>query len=119
MMAYEIRMDDDGILRIIGEGEFHEQMAEAVMRDLEPYLQAAEGGRPLLLLSDVRQSGKLSTRARALLAELGQDPRLAKNAVLGVGRYTRVMASFINKASGRDNLRFFETDQEAIAWLSI
>lgn len=116
-MAYELRMGDDGILRLVGTGDLDEEIAEAVMKDLASFLEAATMERPLLLLSDVSRSGKVSSRARSLLADLARDPRLGKNAILGGGRYNRVLASFINKATGQDNIRFFDSEEEALVWL--
>jgi hypothetical protein len=84
---------------------------------LTPYLESATETEPLLLLSDVSRLGKVSVKARSALAGLSGDPRLGKNAILGSSRYQRVLATFIDKAVGRDNIRFFDTEAEALAWL--
>jgi hypothetical protein len=116
-MAHELRMRDDGILWLAQIGDVDEEDMDAFLGDLTPFLEAATEGQSLLILSDTSRTGKLSANARKLLAGLGRDPRLRKTAILGSGRYTRVVASFINKAAGRDNIRFFDSEQEAIAWL--
>lgn len=36
---------------------------------------------------------------------------------VGANRYTRVLARLVLKASGRDNIRFFGLEEEAVAWL--
>lgn len=116
-MAYQLRMDDDGILWIVIEGDFDEQAAEASTREMEPFLTAATEAQPLRMLSDVRKAGKLSSKARRTIAAGGQDPRTGRNAVLGVSRYARVLVGFLSKASGQDNIRFFDSEAEALAWL--
>jgi hypothetical protein len=110
-------MRDDGVLWLAQIGDVDEEDMEAFLDELTPYLEAATEVQPLLVLSDTSRTGKLSAIARRLLAGLGRDPRLRKTAILGSGRYTRLVASFINKATGRDNIRFFESEQEALAWL--
>lgn len=116
-MAHEIRMRDDGVLWVAQIGYVDEADMAAFLEGLTPFLEAATETQPLLILSDTSRTGKLSASARKLLAGLGRDPRLRKTAILGTGRYTRVVASFINKAAGRDNIRFFDSEQEAVAWL--
>jgi hypothetical protein len=42
---------------------------------------------------------------------------LGKAATIGVDRYTRVLIGFVLKATGRDNIRLFDTEEQALAWL--
>ncbi len=116
-MAHEIDMRDDGILWLAQIGDVDKEDMDAFLEDLTPFLEAATEAQPLLILSDTNRTGKLSASARKLLAGLGRDPRLRKTAIVGSGRYTRVVAGFINKAAGRDNICFFDSEEEAIAWL--
>ena len=116
-MTYEISKGDDGILRWIGTGDLDEGALETIVNELTSYLESATETDPLLLLSDVSRSGKISARARSALAGLSGDPRVEKNAILGSGRYQRVLATFIDRAVGRDNIRFFDTEEQALAWL--
>ena len=91
---------------------------EGFLEAYQPFIEASTEEHPLLILCEVSGGGKLSPQARKILASLGRDPRLGKNAILGVGRYQRVMASFINRAAGRDNIRFFESEEKALDWLN-
>jgi hypothetical protein len=117
-MAHEISMGDDGVLRMDLIGDMDREGMEAYINDLAPFLEAATEAEPLLILTDSSRSGKLSSGARKLSVETNRDPRMGKTAVIGESRrYFRVMASFILKATGRDNIRFFDSEEEALTWL--
>jgi hypothetical protein len=117
-MAHEISMGDDGILRMDLIGDMDREDMGAYIEDLTPFLEAATEAEPLLVLTDSSRSGKLSSGARKLSVEINRDPRMGKTAVIGEGRrYFRVMAGFILKATGRDNIRFFDSEEEALTWL--
>jgi hypothetical protein len=117
-MAHEIRMRDDGILWVALIGYYVDDVdIDAFIEELTPFLESATEMQPLLILSDTSRASKLSASARKHLASLGRDPRFRKTAILGTGRYIRVVAGFINKAAGRDNIRFFDSEQEAVDWL--
>jgi hypothetical protein len=118
-MPYQIRMGDDGILRIgfIG-GTLERDEVEDFVRDFHVYLDAVTPEAPLRTLTIADQSGaKLSSQVRKAFSDLNSDPRLGKSATIGVDRYTRVLIGFVLKATGRDNIRFFDTEEKALAWL--
>lgn len=118
-MAHKISMREDGVLWLAQIGDVDEDDMDAFLKDLMPFLEASTEANPLLILSDTSRTGKLSASARKLLAGIGSDPRLSKTAIVGSGRYTRVLVSFINKAAGRNNIRFFDSEEEALAWLKV
>ncbi len=115
-MAYELRMGDNGILHIVHSGDVKKEEVEVFLEDLVLFLEAATEAEPLLVLANNKQTGKLSVKARKTLVGLSRDPRLGKMAILGSGRYMRVMVSFVNKAVGRGNIRFFDVEKKALAW---
>lgn len=116
-MAHELHMSDDGILRMRFVGDVGGQEMEAFYKDFAPFLETATEEKPLLVISDSTQAGKLSPKARKQLADLNRDPRIGLVGVLGARRYERVLISFVLKVTGRDNIRFFEKEEEARAWL--
>jgi hypothetical protein len=61
----------------------------------------------------------MSSAARRTIIETfnSSDARIGKTAVVGASRYLRVLTSFILKAVGRDNIRLFATEEEALPWL--
>jgi hypothetical protein len=118
-MPYQMQMDDDGILRIdLSNATMERGEIDAFVRDFHIHLDAATREMPLRTLTIAHQSGaKLPPRTRKIFAELNHDPRLGKSATLGLNRYTRVLVAFVLKATGRDNIRFFDTAEEALTWL--
>jgi hypothetical protein len=116
-MTHELEMRDDGILRLALIGDVEKEEIEAYVRDVTPFLQAATEAEPLLILSDSSRMGKMSSAARKVFAGRIRDPRVGKVAIVGGKRYIRVLVGFISKINQRDNLRFFDTEEEALAWL--
>lgn len=116
-MAYDLHMRDDGILRIVMDENLVDEL-DAFRRDLMAYLETATPEKPLRTLSSSRTPGsKLPPAVRKAFADLNRDPRLGKSATLGVDRYTRVLAGFVLRATGRRNIQFFDTEEEALTWL--
>lgn len=116
-MAHEMHMGDDGILRFAFIGDMGEEGVEAFIEDFTPFLEAATEAEPLVILADASQAGKTSSAARKAYVRLNRDLRGGKVAVVGSRRYGRVLVSFILKATGRDNIRFFESEEKALTWL--
>ncbi len=116
-MAHEIKMGDDGILRITLLGDVGSEEAIAFTGDYQVFLASATKKKPLLALVDASQTGSISTAARKVLAETNRDLRIGKTAVLGASRYLRVMVGFVLKVAGRDNVSFCDSEEEALAWL--
>ncbi|MBN2389451.1 MAG: hypothetical protein JXR84_01925 [Anaerolineae bacterium] len=118
-MPYQIQMEDDGILRIdFAGGSLERDEVDNFVHDFTVYLDAATPEAPLCTLTIADQSGaKLSSKTRKAFTDLNNDPRLGKAATVGIDRYTRVLVGFVLKATGRDNIRFFETVEQALAWL--
>lgn len=116
-MAHEIKMGEDGILRISFIGDLEKPDMDAYIKDLSPFLQAATEERPLQLISDSSRAGKYSFSARKSLSELNQDARIGRTAIVGANRITRVLVQIILKASKRDNIRIFINEPEALSWL--
>lgn len=118
-MPYQIKMRDDGILRInFAGGTLEHDRIDDFVRDLNVYLDAVTPEVPLRILALTDRSDvKLSSKTRKAFANINLDPRIGKTATAGMNRYVRVLVSFVLKATGRDNIRFFETEEEALTWL--
>ena len=114
-MAYKMSMRDDGILRITHIGDIGEEETEAYFEDLMSFVKATTEAEPLRILADTSQGGKFCAAYRKTLA--GLMHRLGKVANVGAKRYNRVLGSFLMKAAGRDNVRFFKSEEEALVWL--
>ena len=117
-MSYKLEMGEDGILRAkLVFGSTEQDMAN-FRREAEAYSQTAqEAGQPLYVLVDARQGGKPSPQERKDLLALERANPEGKVAIFGLSRYVRVLVMFINKATSRDTVRHFASEEEALAWL--
>jgi len=118
-MGHEMRMGQDGILRVKFIGFLEREDAEAYIRDYSTYVERATPEKPLHSLADAKEMTKMSSVARKTIIETfsSSDARIGKTAVVGASRYLRVLTSFILKAVGRENIRLFATEEEALLWL--
>jgi hypothetical protein len=118
-MGHEMKMGQDGILRVKFSGFLDGEEAEAYIREYEGYVKHATVDEPLHTLSDAQEMTKMSSSARKLFIESFSSPdvRVGKTAIVGASRYLRVLAGFILKAVGRDNIRLFASEEEALPWL--
>ena len=116
-MAYQLSMRDDGILQSTLTGDMSDKDAKAYREDMVSFLEATTEAEPLHALIDSSRLGKMSPASRKAVVEVSRDPRLGKAAVVGANRYARVLGSFIMKATERDHIRFFDSEEEALAWL--
>lgn len=118
-MPYELDLRDDRILHVRFIGNVGPDEWSSYIRDYESFLESAAGTDSVHFLVDVNEMGKASARTRkAVVADLRTpNPRVGKTAMIGTNRYARVLTSFLLKAVGRDDIRFFETVEDAMAWL--
>ena len=109
------RNGEEGIIRTKSQGDFEEADARRQMAEI---LEIA-GSRPgqVLLLNDLTEAGKASSGARKVFAQLLQSDRIARHAFVGMRTLTRVIVSFLVRASGAENAMFFVTEEEALKWL--
>ncbi len=115
-MAYELHMGDDGILRVRHIGDFSKEEVEAYLKEVMPFLEAAQP-KPLCVLVDHRQAGKIRSAARKALREVARKNKGGKVALLGASPYIRVLVSFMQKATGGESIRICDSEEEALVWL--
>ena len=116
-MPHEITMRPDGLLIFNLIGNFDLAEMNSFIKDLTPYIEAATPASPLRILAKANQAGIYSTAARKAFMQLNTDSRLGKTAVLQATRPTRVLYTFIQKATGNNNTRFFDLEDQAATWL--
>jgi hypothetical protein len=116
-MAHTIQMGNDGILRVTLSGDLERGMIESLRRDYSPFVMAATPQSPLRTIFFMSELGKLSSSARKYFTELSADPRVGMIAFIQPSRRAKVLGKFIYKATGRNNIMFFETETQAIDWL--
>lgn len=116
-MSIDIRMGKDGILRAEYSGDLDSSIVEQIRREFTPYIQASTPESPLKSIVTFSQLGKISFRTRRYMTELNQDSRYGAVAYIHPPRKARVLAQFIQKGSHRENIQFFNSEQEAITWI--
>ena len=101
------------------EGNLDNGIVENFRREYSPYLDASTPENPLQNVFLFQNLGKLSLMLRKYLIELNQDPRFGFSAFVQPSRRARVLGQFIHKATKRDNIRYFNDEAEAVAWLKL
>lgn len=69
------------------------------------------------VLVDITKAGKLSPEARKVFRELTENEKTGKVAIFGLHPVARVIASFFMGATKKQDIRFFNSKEEALAWL--
>jgi len=69
------------------------------------------------VLIDLQASTEFSSAARKIWVEFLQDDRIKKTAIFGGNVFVRTLASFVIAATGKKNISFFSTEDDARAWL--
>jgi hypothetical protein len=110
-------MGDDGIVRVQYIGDIDRDGAEAFADYLAPHFAAASEKNLVKVIAFSGSEEKYRSGARQKFAEINREPMLGAVAVVGTNRTTRVMATLILKATGRDNIRFFDEESDAVAWI--
>ncbi len=114
-MGYEVKMGEDGILRTRQWGDLSDEEAIDYMRAVHKHFEPAT--EQINVLVDGRELGKISSRARRILASLADHRSAGRVAVLGVSPYIAALITFINKLTGKTNTRFFRNEEEALAYV--
>lgn len=117
-MTHNMKMGNDGILRVAFIGDVSRADFESYHRDLTPFMDASTPSNPLFTVLDTHQTGKLSSAVRQGFTELNRDPRVGHTGIIGASRTIRVFINFLLKATQRNNVDFFESEDHAIEWLN-
>ena len=117
-MANQLERRPDGILVSRFIGVVDEAAVAEFKEHVAPYLATATAEAPLHFIADAAQEGSWAFSARREFTDYFADKRLGKVAIINASRFTRVVATFLMKATGRsDEVRFFDNEQEATKWL--
>jgi anti-anti-sigma regulatory factor len=68
-------------------------------------------------LIDLSKTSTPSSGARKNIVNMFKKSRLDKISLFGTSTPIRVVAGFIMRAAGMENVQFFKTEEEAVAWL--
>lgn len=114
---FKIWRRDDGIITIkTWEKEWIKEDAARFKKELFDILDRIEGKAKIL--GDASGAGFGPTvEARKVYAEIIKSPKIGKAAIFGLNRPNKVIVSFLLKVSGKNDLRVFSTEEEALKWL--
>ena len=110
-----IYLGEDNILYITVVGEVDGKAAAAVKEIDRKFKSMSEG--KLHVLGDLNKAGKQSAEARNIWKEMTEDDRTGKIAMCGMHPVAQVIASFVMGITRKQDMRFFKTKEEALAWL--
>lgn len=117
-MAYTVERLKEGVLKVEFIDVISEEDAIGFAAGVQAHLRPEKGAKQLDVLIDTSSAdSKLAPKTRRILTEYNKNPLIGNHAVVGINRALKVMATFIVKASGRNNIRFFDTEAEALDWL--
>lgn len=107
---------EGNIIFVIAKGE---QSTEIAMKHQEIYdLLALSIVGKVNYLIDLNHCGKNSPEAREIWKNISEQSNTGRVATFGLNPVARVIASFVIGNYKQGNLRFFNTKEEAILWLT-
>jgi hypothetical protein len=116
-MAFTLQPITPNIVKMEFIGDFTDDDADNQSAGIDHYMSQMAVGTQMNFLIDTSRMGKISAKARRVFTERNKNPQVGSTAVYGVSRTLKVLGVFIIKASGRDNIRFFDTESDGLAWL--
>ncbi len=74
-------------------------------------------GEAQYVLIDLRQSTQFSSEARKIWTEFLQNEKIKKTALFGGNMFVKTLATIVIAATGKKDIRFFNTKEEALMWI--
>ncbi len=118
-MAHTLEKRPDGYLFSRFVGVIDDAAIEEFKQNVAPHLATATAENPIHFIADASDEDKWDFNARQAFTKYFDDPRLGHVAVVSASRFTRVVSTFMVKATGRgDSVHFFATEADAVVWLN-
>ena len=95
--------EEEGIIRNRSQGDFKEADARRQMAEILKIAESRPG--KVLVLNDLTEAGKASSGARKIYAQMLESHKFARHAFVGMRALTRVIVSFLVRASGAEKWR--------------
>jgi hypothetical protein len=108
-------LGQDDILYCTFVGDVDEECVKKSAETAYDFAKKIKG--KLNVLVDLNKSGMLTSIARKSAKKYYEDKRIGKIAMHGVNAVARVVATFIMGFSKKPDIRFFKSQEEALAWL--
>ncbi len=110
-----IYLGDDNILYFINVGEINENIARG---SCEAMLKLRNMGKGTVhFLIDLNKGGKTTTEARTILKEFTERNVHGKLAFWGLNPVAKVLGSFFMGITKKKDIRFFNSQEEALLWI--
>lgn len=107
---------NENIIYVIAVGE---QTTEIALTQKQINLKLASYVKGQInYLIDLNKCGKNSSEARQIWKESAEDERTDKVAIFGLNPVAKVIASFVMGVTRKKNQRFFNTEAEALLWIT-
>ena len=118
-MGFEFKRRDDGLIKVSFCGNIEQDDATAYLRSYNELVESTPETDTLLFLVDLSGVGKASAKARKAFMDAFRDPerRKTKSAIVGASRYVVLIADFVIRMIGKEHIRIFDSEDEAVAWL--
>ena len=110
-----IYLGEDNMLCLTIFGEVDEEIEIGINEACLKLMNMVEGRVNTLI--DLNKAGKTSPGARKRQVEISEHEKTGKVALFGLHPVARVVASFLMGISKNQDMRFFKTEEEALAWL--
>jgi hypothetical protein len=111
----KIYLDKDNILYVTINGEIDEKTAIIGKESSFKLLNMAEC--QVNVIMDLNKAKKPSFKARKTFIGMSEHKKVKKIALFGLHPVARLLASFFMGKAKKKDIRFFETREEALAWL--
>jgi hypothetical protein len=119
-MQNKVYSDDQGVIVIEVIGDQTVESVEQMGREVQSLITEKRGaGKPVLLLDDLSQMGKVGPDARKKVVQLASDFDYDRGAMTGKGGgVMRFGTNLMLRATGRGyRLRYYEKATDAREWL--
>jgi hypothetical protein len=113
--------EDNKIFRCVIIGDQTEKDAHEMFEQIWQLIDQVvkEGGKveKIDVLNDVSRAGKIGKKAREINATFFKNIQVNKVAIMGANTFRRTMINIIYRLAGFKNVKFFNNEKQAIAWL--
>ena len=111
----KIYLNEDNILCVDVVGELTDEQAIPLKEGMLKLMNHVPG--KVHVLADLDKAGKPAARVREIGRKVAEDKKTGKVATFGIHPVARMIAFFWMSMFGKQDMQFFKTKEEALAWL--
>lgn len=114
--TYTIDLEEDNIVHVVMFGDDDDETATRFIDDIKSIFDK-EPKQRFNGLIDLTNAGTSTPRATKIFASILSDKQVNKVALIGAGGIPRAFAELTIKFARKELVQFFDTREEALAWL--